>query len=127
MRDAMAEVENAASRAIGAEDWLPTLVHALVDLREALDAHTTEVEGPNGILADLVDRAPRLSAGVDEMRSDHARVARELSATLSEAHDMTPPDLRARALEILGELAEHRMKGADLVYEAFNADIGGQG
>lgn len=127
MRDAMAALENAVARAAAAEDWRTTVVHALVDLRAALDAHVHEVEGPGGILADLVSRAPRLSAGVEDLRSDHERLAGTLSTVLSRAHDLSTSDLRARSLEILGELAEHRMKGADLVYEAFNADIGGQG
>jgi hypothetical protein len=34
-------------------------------------------------------------------------------------------DLRERANRLLGHLIRHRQQGADLIYEAFETDIGG--
>ena len=34
-------------------------------------------------------------------------------------------DLRERATELLGHIVRHRQRGADLIYEAYETDIGG--
>lgn len=127
LRDTMARLEQALARPAAADDWGTVVSDRLVELQRALDAHAAEVEGPDGILADLLQRAPRLSAGVDQMRSDHLHMAGSLTTLLGVAGHLEPRDLRARCLELLADLVQHRQAGADLVYEAFNADIGGQG
>jgi hypothetical protein len=127
LREAMARVEQALARPAAADDWGTVVSDRLMELQHALDAHATEVEGSDGILADLLQQAPRLSAGVDQMRSDHHQLAGSLTTLLGLAAHLEPHDLRARCLELLADLVRHRQAGADLVYEAFNADIGGQG
>ena len=127
MRETMARLENALARPVAADDWRTVVSDRLQEVQRALDAHTTEVEGPDGILADLIQTAPRLSAGVDQMRADHTRLAGSLTTLLFAVQQLEPRDLRERSLELLADLVRHRQDGADLVYEAFNADIGGQG
>lgn len=127
LREAMTRLEYALARPAAADDWGTVVADRLEDLEDALDAHTTEVEGPDGIMADLIARAPRLSAGVEGLRADHTRLAGSLTTLLGAAQQLEPRDLRARSIEILAEFVRHRQVGADLVYEAFNADIGGQG
>ncbi len=127
MRETLARLEDALARPVAADDWRPVVADRLQDLQRSLDAHTTEVEGPDGILADLMQTAPRLAVGVDQMRADHIRLAGSLTTLLGAAQQLEPRDLRERSLELLADFVRHRQDGADLVYEAFNADIGGQG
>ena len=35
------------------------------------------------------------------------------------------PEVRVRATSLIARLARHRQRGADLIYEAFDTDIGG--
>ena len=56
-------------------------------------------------------------------------MAEEIAALVA---DSEPPvaetdvdDLRERATGLLGHLVRHRQRGADLIYEAYQTDIGG--
>jgi hypothetical protein len=113
-----------ASRRAGWNDDVRTCVNELGD---AFEAHIDDVEAPDGIIADLVASAPRLSAGAAALREDHMRLAPQIKAILTSMSDWEPDRVRSEISEILSELMQHRQLGADLVWEAFNTDIGGQG
>jgi hypothetical protein len=112
--------------------WRELVDGELHRLRGALADHTNAVESDDGLLADIVHQAPRLSNRVKLMRKDHL----EMDARIGEIIHMVgavPVDepeeagdeIRNATLELLGKLSRHRQKGADLVYRAFNVDIGG--
>lgn len=127
LRDAIAELERSVSMASSGSGWRRSVEESLAGLRAAIDAHVTEVEGPEGLLAQLTADAPRLSNEVELMKREHARLLVDTDVILADVEDAEPVDIRDRAMSLLRDLVTHRQTGADLVYEAYSTDIGGQG
>src|SRR5690606_36806415 len=99
------------------------------DVMAALRAHIDEVEGEDGLLAEIRFDAPRLTHMVEDLEREHQDLLAACDR-LEEALYADSPDIRRgrrRALRLLGQLSLHRQAGADLVYEAYNVDIGGPG
>jgi hypothetical protein len=125
LREAMEAMEHAIGRPVASEDWARVVEVALGDLEEAIRAHIEEVEAPDGLLAEMLEVAPRLSALVDTIRDEHRGLIESLGQT-RQLLDLEPFDglaVRRRAVSLLGYLARHRQHGSDLVYEAYLVDI----
>jgi len=79
---------------------------------------------------ELLDTAPRLSNAVDHLVAEHAVMAGLIEDLLTRASNPVPDDdvdaVRELATGLLGRLARHRQRGADLIYEAYETDIGGE-
>jgi hypothetical protein len=72
-----------------------------------------------------------LSSQVDRLRAEHPNL-REGTAELVERLHSTAigegwplDEARDDAQRLLGKIVKHRQQGADLVWEAYNLDIGG--
>ena len=94
----------------------------------AFTEHRNATEGEHGLYADVVHDAPRLARTVDGLVAEHTELG---TAMASLVHAMECPEtnadtLREDARRILDDLARHRQRDADLVYEAYTADIGGE-
>lgn len=127
LRAAIGRVERSlASPAAGrAEVWAKELASELQDLAASLEQHIRANEAPDGLLADVVDHAPRLAHRTDQLRDDHARLRAAASAVLDDlgAPEVSVTAVRDQVVELLEGLVRHRHLGADLVYEAYNVDI----
>ena len=125
----MDEVERSLARpAIGRErEWSENLGNQLRKLSSALEQHVVTTEGPEGLLTQIVDVAPRLKHQVDIALDDHIQLRRQLGATLASlsTERWRVDELREQATHLLGDLTRHRQLGADLVYEAYSVDIEG--
>lgn len=126
LKHAMSELELAAAGAAGDATWIDGLRLALAELDEALDAHVAEVEADDGLLAELIADAPRLASRVRRLRDEHQLLAGRVQACRAMLDEPDPHEIRQEILDLLVALAHHRHTGADLVYEAYNVDIGGQ-
>lgn len=97
-------------------------------LRNAFSLHMVVTEGPEGLYAELLEHAPRLARGVHGLVREHATVV----ATMADLRrrvdlpEVTVAELRDWTTGLLGELSRHRQHGADLVYDAYQTDIGGE-
>ncbi len=126
---AMNHVEAAAAAPVGKESWVIDLRHSLRQLEVAWNHHLVEMHNPNGLLDQIVEEAPRLQRSVDEMRGAQTEVAAvigaamELMAEADEGAD--PKEFREAAIAALVEVTRHRQRGADLIYDAYDIDIGG--
>lgn len=135
MLDAAAGLEFAISSPVGrGVAWREHVDGELHRLRAALAEHTREVEGDNGLLSDIVRLAPRLSNRVKLMKKEHddmdariGEIVQMLGAMPLENVEEGAEEIREITLELLGALSRHRQKGADLVYRAYDVDIGGLG
>jgi seryl-tRNA synthetase len=135
MLDAAAGLEFAISSPVGrGVAWREHVDGELHRLRDALEEHTREVEGPDGLLGDIVRQAPRLSNAVERMKVEHVDMHEEMSRILHELARLPDDDIekatdeiRESVLALLGKLSRHRQRGADLVYRAYDVDIGGLG
>jgi hypothetical protein len=105
-------------------------VHAsLVVLADDFSAHVEVTEGPGGLHQAILSGDLRLANAVDTLTAEHGQIAEEIAGLVADsAPPVTPDDvadLRERANRLLGHLIRHRQQGADLIYEAFETDIGG--
>ncbi|MEM7276358.1 MAG: hypothetical protein AAF547_25010, partial [Actinomycetota bacterium] len=96
-----------------------------------IEEHAAQTEAPGGFLDRVVIEAPRLQKRVTQLRVDHERLEKEIDAlriAMALVDDADVPEravgLRNQAIELLGHLTRHRQRGADLIYEAYQVDIG---
>ncbi len=136
LRAAMGDLERAvASPARGrVDEWIAGVRTALDALREVVDHHIHATEAPGGFLDEIVGTEPRLANQTQRLREEHGELVdaiSEASIRLRTGTTFAPDEwvdaMRDRLLVLLGVLARHRQRGADLVYEAYAVDIGGDG
>ena len=95
--------------------------------------HIVETEAPGAFLDELVDEAPRLSTPAARLRREHNEILGVINRAeksldqvlLDDDHDVFVDALRADLTEMLCALAHHRQRGADLIFAAYDVDIGG--
>jgi hypothetical protein len=130
LRHAMSGSEQAVAGPSSWKGWLGEVHTSLVELRQALDEHILEVEGPDGLFAEIMLSTPRLASEVEALRSEHrelvSAVVRAQETAREVVTDPTHDTLRLRraVTTLLGRLALHRQRGSDLVFEAYHVDIG---
>ncbi len=133
IHEALVEVEEAISGpAAGREPlWTQEVVTALTRLRATLEEHIEVTERAEGLYDEILHRAPRLSVSVQRLREEHPALrdgASDLIAKLRTSPIGTTwslDDARDEVQRLLGRIVRHRQHGADLVWEAYNLDIGG--
>jgi hypothetical protein len=108
--------------------WRRRLAARLGALHGTFAEHMVVTEGPEGLYAELLDHAPRLARAVHALIREHAAVAATIAAL---RHRVDLPEagvdeLRGWGSDLLRELSRHRQRGADLVYQAYQLDIGGE-
>lgn len=125
LRVAMHSLETTVAGPASAEGWRDAVAAALADLRDALEAHVTIVENPDGLLEEVLEIAPRLAQETEEIEAEHRDLLRALDRVVNA---VARPDnsraIRRSAMALLAGLAIHRQRGSDLIYEAYNVDIG---
>jgi hypothetical protein len=126
LRQAMVDVEQAAAGAAGDPTWRADLTAALTELLSAFDGHVEEVDAPDGLLKELVQLAPRLQARVAKLDGEHPELRTMIESAIGVVEAGDVADVRSETMAALGALAAHRTAGADLVYDAYNVDIGGE-
>lgn len=113
--------------------WAERVHVALVELDADFRGHVQITEGPHGLYGDLLLTAPRLSAAVDRLTHDHALIKTKIDDLLARldpsdgAAELDEVDeVRERATALLARLLRHRQRGSDLIFEAYQAEIGGE-
>lgn len=131
--ESMAALDDALAHPVGAGGvWRGRVRAALTELAHDLRDHMTVTEATDGLYADLRERAPRLSREVDAQVTEHAELLGEIDRLLAERDEglSSPEAIRAHreaATVLLGRLARHRQRASDLVFEAYDVDLGGSG
>ncbi|MGH3739327.1 MAG: hypothetical protein ACRDT6_27565 [Micromonosporaceae bacterium] len=122
------EFERAIAVPSADPDWRRHVARRLVALRQAFSEHIEVTEGQDGLYAELLVVAPRLARAVGVLVREHLMIARTLDrfADRLDELDVAVERLRGWATDLLRELSRHRQRGADLVYEAYATDIGGE-
>lgn len=125
-------LEDALSTPIGdGARWRLRVAMAVDHATRRIEEHIEQVESPDGFLRQVVAEVPRLSCRAARLAEDHERLEKDVHAlrvALAEIEDADVAErgmaIRKAALEFLGRLATHRQRGADLIYEAYQVDIG---
>jgi hypothetical protein len=115
------------------DEWRSGVREALTSLHEVWTRHIVETEAPGAFLDELVDEAPRLATPAARLRREHNEVLGVITRAekmldqvlLDDDHDVYVDALRADLTEMLCALAHHRQRGADLIFAAYDVDIGG--
>jgi hypothetical protein len=110
--------------------WAERVQVALVELAADFREHINFTEGPDGIYAELLGTAPRLHSAVSALTREHALITDQLAALIDRAgpEDITGDvdAVREQGTALLARLLRHRQRGSDLIFEAYQADIGGE-
>jgi hypothetical protein len=106
--------------------WRERVADRLYALREAFGEHVIVTEGSAGLYAELLELAPRLARLVDVLIREHAAILVAIDTLAGRVSTRDVERLRGWSSDLLRELARHRQRGADLVYEAYATDIGGE-
>jgi hypothetical protein len=113
-------------------DWTMLVTKELTAVRDAWDQHVDTTEKPGGLYEEIVGTSPRLAGTVDRLRNEHPEIT-EAAGTMVrriehvEIGGLEWPldDARDDLQRFIGKVIRHRQRGADLVWEAYNVDIGG--
>jgi hypothetical protein len=132
LRESLSALEKAlAGPAPGrVEAWAERVHVALVELSADLREHVELTEGPEGLHREVLTAVPRLAGAVARLGDEHVEFTRLVDDLLSRVSGHVHGDdvayVRGMGVALLGRLVGHRQAGADLVYEAYEADIGGE-
>jgi hypothetical protein len=130
----MREVEAVlASPLTGRPDaWTSAVGSALGTLDDVLSAHIAATEAPDGLLATVRAESPALDPQIRRLEADHERlraaladVRRDLASSGADVDRCGA--VRDAATELVAAIARHRQRGADLLYQAYDVDLGGGG
>jgi len=134
LHDAIVQLEMAiSSPAAGPmDDWRGQVTKDMVGVRDAFDQHIIVTEKPGGLYEEIMERAPRLAGTVKRLQDEHPAIEASIAKLLGRLEagevdgDVWPLDKARDDLQrLIGAVVRHRQKGADLVWEAYNVDIGG--
>ena len=130
--DAADLIEDLIARPGSDPQWTMRVADSLQGLQHAFAAPVDEVESDDGLLPQLLADAPRVANGVHRMEREHVTITDDLDAAArlvascgGECGTDTVEAIREAVVDVLRAISRHRQKGADLVYEAYNVDIGG--
>jgi hypothetical protein len=149
LRESMSALEHAlAAPALGGgAGWAQRVQAAMVELSADFREHVRITEGPDGLYRELLKRSPRLSEAVARLTREHAQINDRIENLLAlvttsaepqagqgpghdsghdSGHDDSVDRVRTLGTALLGRLVRHRQRGSDLVYEAYDVDIGGE-
>ncbi len=133
LHDALVHLEQAISSPAAGRipEWSGNVTKEMVSLRDAFDQHVIVTEKPGGLYEEIMERAPRLAGKLRRLQDEHPTVAQRIGSALDrleggEVGSAWPLDRARDDLQrLLGSIVRHRQAGADLVWEAYNVDIGG--
>jgi hypothetical protein len=127
-RDALREAHHAFGAACEAREAKASLVDALAVLRVAFGTHVEYAEGGGGLFEELLDDAPTEAAQeVDRLKRDHvviATVMDRVGRLLAEGAGLDDERLVDVDAELVRLLAQHRRRGAELLYNVYSVEVG---
>jgi hypothetical protein len=130
VRRASTGLEEALARPIGREAgrWRGDVAVQVRALAEAFRHHVEQSEGPDGLLSQIVGDEPRLAPAVEGVRREHRVLQGEMSRLEAATGLWQGTDeqaVRKDSLRLLHDMAAHRQRGSDLIYEAYYVDVEG--
>jgi hypothetical protein len=118
---AAGRLEASLSSAVARPAFAGDVHRAMQELRACLGAHVANAEGDEGLFSEVLAVAPRLAHQIDVLRKEHE----EIDVALAHVQRIDDPTtLREEGTAVLARVVRHRQRGADLLYEAYEVDVG---
>jgi hypothetical protein len=113
-----------------AADWAADVTKALTNLQLAFEYHIEATEQSGGLYEEILENSPRLAGQVRRLQDEHPLIRAAIGSELDDlatsfGDDSSIDDARDDLQRVMGQVVRHRQRGADLVWEAYNLDIGG--
>jgi hypothetical protein len=109
--------------------WGGAVHTALGEIADDFSEHIEVTEGPDGLHQAILSGDLRLANQVEALTSEHEQLAESIARlvvdTLPPVADDDVTAITAAGMQLLDQLVKHRQRGADLIYEAYDTDIGG--
>lgn len=109
-------------------EWRDDLLAVLDDLATSLHDQYERSASEEGLLSRVIEEAPHLQPGVDELRKRQTSLVEEIDDLRRSLADLTrTPDVdvvRSRVADITAEIRELRAWETDIVYDAYAVDLG---
>jgi hypothetical protein len=133
LHDELVELEQALSTPAPGrvKEWTVAVADALRKLREAFDEHVFVTEKQDGLYEEIMVKSPRLAGKIKRLEDEHPLVLADVDDTIRRLDQMEtetdwPPETARDDIgRLIQRITRHRQRGADLVWEAYNVDIGG--
>ena len=134
LHDALVHLEIAISSPAAGRiaEWTDLVTKEMIGVRDAFEQHVLVTEKPGGLYEEIIMRAPRLDGTVRRLKDEHPEIAEKIGVMVErlDVAEIGSPswpldDARDDLQRFIGTVIRHRQKGADLVWEAYNVDIGG--
>lgn len=135
-RSSLRQALGATERALAAplprppQPWQSRLASCLDQLGSAWERHVVVTEGNEGLFAQIGVDAPQLAPKLRRLHQEHTKIGSDLAALRTALAEPATVEeataLRSRATAVLTGVMRHRQHGADLIYEAYDLDIGGE-
>ena len=133
LRDALVALEDTVASSVHDSDrWRRLVAARIAELGVAFAEHVAETEAPGGLYDEMEEIAPHVQGKARRLREEHPRLTGAIAdaearfaAPFPEGTDLDA--LRDDLQRLMGRLVRHRQHGADLVWEAYELDIGGAG
>ena len=113
-------------------EWTGVVLKEMVGVRDAFEQHVVVTEKPDGLYEEILGRAPRLENAISKLKDEHPDIAEAVATSVARLEQVEIggiewplDDARDDLQRFIGRVIRHRQKGADLVWEAYNVDIGG--
>ena len=133
LRDALVALEHAiSSPSQDTETWREGVAAQLAALGDAFAEHVAETEGAGGLYDEMEEIAPHVHGKARRLREEHPPLtqaivdaAARFVGPFTEGTDLDA--VRDDMQRLMGRVVRHRSHGADLVWAAYELDIGGAG
>jgi hypothetical protein len=130
--DAVDHLEQVLALAQG-QTVLTDEIRDLLDRVKAdLAVHRALAEGRQGLHVDIVRSSPRHAHAIRRLNAEHRALAAHINELCTQAANrvfdggVAMERLRSCAQDLVREITRHRQREADVVYEAYDLDIGGE-
>lgn len=131
MAEAVFAVQDALGHPLHVPRWRERVLAAMAELAHDFRQHRALTEGVNGWYAGILGTAPHLAGSVERLTAEHVEVSACVASMLgvleSDAPIPDPAAVREELTTLMGRLVRHRQLGSDLIYAAYEWDIGGSG
>lgn len=140
LHEALVALELAVASPAAAQEWTAAVTKEMVGVRDAFDQHVFVTEKPEGLYDEITARAPRLENTIKRLKAEHPPLHEQIESMLEHLATLEEAEARASAAEEVAPsvdetrqeledlwtaMMRHRQRGSDLVWEAYNVDIGG--